>query len=573
METTSVNQVEEERGVPNPIMMTSSEPFDHSPITTEQTIDESSSSNNIAINLSHPLSPLASPTLTNDPQPPTGAHHRQTSMQSHGTSSSTMEAMASAIDGEGMPVDDSAGGSLGGLIEKDYEPPTNRRRRANTIHWATSQSNSDSPDKSESLQAVNFGDEQQQQQQQVVQFSVGMSGPGNSRRKQGLSSSFTCGQQTSAGLGNRTMSSNSLYSEYSENDSQSHSPGAMSAAQTTTATTYGSVSRSGAIPLSRSSSMGNMLDKRQKRLERNRESARASRKRRKQYLEELEIKVNRLSEEMDRGRMHHASIAVRTVRSMRLGKLRDVEQLGRAANVGGGNRLGIQHNVTSSSLPVSTNSVTSLEQQIIPLTTNLSRTSDELQIVQTFMKQQLLSLIQPASSRFILWLSLQKDGFYRGGRSASERLSAGRIGERVSSFCVSKKLEAGYYFSHAHILCTNSIPCLCRFQQLLHSGTNHATPSTGMWPLTCHEIGLSYDQEERIRTTQRAILANPETWINRHTALAMKNVVGSVHDVVGEAQVAAKRRETNFVDILTPEQRVKFMTWSSRKGDVLRRLG
>ena len=94
-----------------------------------------------------------------------------------------------------------------------------------------------------------------------------------------------------------------------------------------------------------------------------------------------------------------------------------------------------------------------------------------------------------------------------------------------------------------------------------------------MWPLTCHEIGLSYDQEERIRTTQRATLANPETWINRHTALATKSVVGSVHDAVGEAQVAAKRRETNFMDILTPEQRVKFMTWSSRKGDVLRRLG
>ena len=448
--TTSVNQSEEEQGVPNPIMMTSSKPFDHSPITTtEQTIDESASSTNntTAVNLSHPLSPLASPTLTNDPQPPTtgGAHHRQTS---HGTSASTMEAMASAIHGEGsssMPVD--SGGSLGGLIEEeDYEPPTNRRRRANTIHWATSQSSSsDSPDKAESLQAVNFGDaQQQQQQQQVGQFSVGMSGPGSVQRKQGLSSSFTCGQQqASAGLGNRTMSSNSLYSEYSENDSH-HSPGAISAAtasgstqQTTTATTtYGSVSRSGAIPLSRPSSTGNMfVDKRQKRLERNRESARASRKRRKQYLEELEIKVNRLSEEMDRGRMHHASIAVRTVRGMRLGKLRDVEHLA-AANVGGGgSRLGIQHNVTSSSsLPVSTTSATSLEQNILPLTTNLSRTSDELQIVQTFMKQQLLSLIQPVSSRFILWLSLQKDGFYRGGRSASERLSAGRIGERVSSF-------------------------------------------------------------------------------------------------------------------------------------------
>lgn len=108
--------------------------------------------------------------------------------------------------------------------------------------------------------------------------------------------------------------------------------------------------------------------------------------------------------------------------------------------------------------------------------------------------------------------------------------------------------------------------------QLLHGGQTRATPSSGMWPLTCHEIGLSYDQEDRIRTTQRAILANPETWVHRHTALATKNVVESIHDVLGEAQVAAKRREKTLMDILTPEQRIKFMGWASRKGDVLRRL-
>jgi hypothetical protein len=44
-----------------------------------------------------------------------------------------------------------------------------------------------------------------------------------------------------------------------------------------------------------------------------------------------------------------------------------------------------------------------------------------------------LSLVQPPSNRFVLWLSLQDDRFFRGGRSASERLSAARIGERVSS--------------------------------------------------------------------------------------------------------------------------------------------
>ena len=77
--------------------------------------------------------------------------------------------------------------------------------------------------------------------------------------------------------------------------------------------------------------------------------------------------------------------------------------------------------------------ISSLDKATNALVTHLSQTSTELQVVQTFMRQHLLSLVQPPSTRFVLWLSLQDDGFYRSGRSASERLSAARIGERVSS--------------------------------------------------------------------------------------------------------------------------------------------
>jgi hypothetical protein len=61
----------------------------------------------------------------------------------------------------------------------------------------------------------------------------------------------------------------------------------------------------------------------------------------------------------------------------------------------------------------------------------LSRAADELRVVQAFARRQLSSLVQPPATAFVLWLSLQREGFYRGGRSASERLSAARIGERV----------------------------------------------------------------------------------------------------------------------------------------------
>lgn len=134
---------------------------------------------------------------------------------------------------------------------------------------------------------------------------------------------------------------------------------------------------------------------RQKRLERNRESARLSRRRRKQYLEVLEDRVHQLSLEMDKGRREHVAVAIGAIQEKR-------------------------HQAFQT-------------HDLAALETTLSRTSPELRIAATFQTQQLQSLVFPPHSKFLLWLSLQTDAYFRGGRAASERLSAARIGERVSS--------------------------------------------------------------------------------------------------------------------------------------------
>ena len=141
--------------------------------------------------------------------------------------------------------------------------------------------------------------------------------------------------------------------------------------------------------------------RRQKRLERNRESARLSRRRRKQYLEVLEDRVTQLSLEMDQGRRAHAAAAIETV----LAKRREL---------------------LASQGPIDP------DRALFALDTSLSRTSQELSVLLTFQLQQLKSFALPPHSKFVLWLTLQGDVYFRGGRAASERLSAARIGERVS---------------------------------------------------------------------------------------------------------------------------------------------
>jgi len=242
-------------------------------------------------------------------------------------------------------------------------------------------------------------------------------------------------------------------------------------------------------------------ERRQKRLERNRESARVSRLRRKQYLEGLGGKVGRLSEEVDRGRRQLTSESVSQINRLR----GDILTMAKKEMAGDSSRLWKLTEI---------------------LATSASRTSDELRIAATFQKEQLKSFIVPQYFRFILWLTLQNESHFRGGRALSERLSASRIGERM-----------------------------------LQNGNNAARPSN-MWPLLCNEVSLSFDQEERLRTFQRSILTNQQSWVDRHTVFASGIMLDALHECMNGVSEMIRRRESSMLATLSPTQKLRFLIWA-----------
>jgi len=288
-------------------------------------------------------------------------------------------------------------------------------------------------------------------------------------------------------------------------------------------------------------------DRRQRRLERNRESARASRRRRKVYLEELEEKVVCLSEEMDHGRRDHVQRALGTVMQLRMDRLKEVERdlgldlarLQIGGTTAGAETAGSRHKTRSSNRSNSNGAMMNpaLEHHVRALDTYLSRTSDELRLAEIFHKQQLLSLSLPQHRKFVMWLTIQNDIFYRGGRAASERLSAARIGERM-----------------------------------IQNGIDRAPPSGDMWPLFCNDVGLSYDQEEKIRAHQRALLMEPGPWLHRHTAAAADATIEGSTRAVNCAAEMTQGRERSALDVLTIEQRAKFQAWAASRKDRIERL-
>lgn len=107
---------------------------------------------------------------------------------------------------------------------------------------------------------------------------------------------------------------------------------------------------------------------------------------------------------------------------------------------------------------------------------------------------------------------------------------------------------------------------------MLQNGIDRAPPSGDMWPLFCNDVGLSYDQEEKIRAYQRVLLAEPGPWLHRYTAAAADATIEGATRAVNSAAEITQGRERSALDVLTIEQRAKFQAWASLRKDRIERL-
>jgi len=206
---------------------------------------------------------------------------------------------------------------------------------------------------------------------------------------------------------------------------------------------------------------------------------------------------------MDKGRREHVSIALSSLKELRLLKLQRIDETGAVESLCG----------------------------------DLSRMGEELRVAATFRKEQLRSLVVPCVNRFVLWLTLQNEGYFRGGRAVSERLSAARIGERM-----------------------------------LTNGNDRASPSMGMWPLLCNEINLSYDQEERVRGFQRQLLQNPRSWVDvRYATKASNEILENIDKCMRGISEMTRQRERKILSVLSKEQKSKFLVWAGRRQEAIKK--
>jgi hypothetical protein len=107
---------------------------------------------------------------------------------------------------------------------------------------------------------------------------------------------------------------------------------------------------------------------------------------------------------------------------------------------------------------------------------------------------------------------------------------------------------------------------------MLNSGNDSVPPAQSMWPLFCNEVGLSYDQEEKVRGFQRTLLQSEDSWLQRHQARAADLALSAVHDSTQAMSLRLGQRERSMLSVLNPTQKVKFLSWAERNREKLQKV-
>eukprot|EP00968_Pinguiococcus_pyrenoidosus_P017989 scaffold1833_cov255-Pinguiococcus_pyrenoidosus.AAC.7 len=258
-------------------------------------------------------------------------------------------------------------------------------------------------------------------------------------------------------------------------------------------------------------------ERRQKRLARNRESARQSRRRKKQYLELLEEKVAQLTDEIDALRRMHIESADKALSDLHDNRVRQLAQ------------------AVSKTEKLNEEQLSALDRALREVQNKFSVSCDERLAVMRFQFEELHSLALPVYSQLLTWILLQPDQFFRSRRTnSSERASANKIGERMMA-----------------------------------SGITTCGPDADLWPLLCHELSLTYEQEEKLRQFQKRIVEDSALRKDRQNMGLVAETLKRLEEAVASTALSTSKAMADMYEILSPVQQVRFLDWLRRNRERL----
>lgn len=290
-------------------------------------------------------------------------------------------------------------------------------------------------------------------------------------------------------------------------------------------------------------------EKRKRRLERNRESARQSRRRKKQYLELLEEKVEQLTTSLNDLRRDHLAGAAKQFRNQRNEALKNINMMRSLQDI-------------HSDDP-------SLIKRVREIVNQFGPGVDHRKEVLEYYFRMLNGTLLPPYTRFLLWMVDQGEDFFNDD-GPSHRARTRLTQQKVVASTLTGEMRMEEFVPEsgdnaAKAIETAAKAAVTAAAAAAASGTSNAigkqrSSMGSLWPLVSNELGLTYDQEEKMKSTFIS-LGSSENRGGREKIYSVLEFLSKLGEASLQRSPAIHTLTSRFHQILTPVQSARFFIW------------
>lgn len=281
--------------------------------------------------------------------------------------------------------------------------------------------------------------------------------------------------------------------------------------------------------------------KKVQRLERNRESARKSRRRKKERLSTLETKVNRLYSKLELERRNQINCMLNST-FVNLDK-QQIIQLKEEYDMRGDRKDQFCNNKRAiKSFP--NNLIDQIEPPILYEVVEFQYNTLSQHFIQKYQK-------------FLLWLMMQSESYFM---IAKDEHSERKQSDKISTGKISSK-QIGKELSNGRKVDGKKKPKKKISEDDISSESCHSSDTSRMWPLICFELSISVEQEDRLVQSFRA--RNDDNIKNDVSQIvAASRLASSLKEaVLYQLYASSFRKRKTYLDILTPQQTILYQEW------------
>eukprot|EP00953_Heterococcus_sp_UTEX-ZZ885_P024984 13615-Heterococcus_DN1.PRE.1 len=215
----------------------------------------------------------------------------------------------------------------------------------------------------------------------------------------------------------------------------------------------------------------------------------------------------------------------------------------------------------------------SLHRGLQELLAQFGPSCDERRSVMAYQFNQLDALLLPPYTRFVLWLMAQPDSFFRSGKAycSSSSIGAGNCtpGRRSAA-------GAELAVKRAVLLLGDDAGATVDVTGASGNAAAAAAASAGaatppLWALLCQELGLTAEQEDKLKACHVTAARDPRTKADRGTLRQLVQLVSELRAGCELYASSAQQRLQALTALLSPQQMVSYLAWVSKNRPAVRR--